>query len=174
QTRKTGAVDYFRAVASTAYANDTPRDTFHSGSTRCVPRHERSSNRQTVIRPRCWVRNEPTMTANEDRKWETEALDPRARLVWLGQEIVAGVVVGLVGTWILDKFLFALDGWVGPAAAVVLALVGVAYALVRHRVGRCGVQGAAIYFGHGLFTLASSEVPFVRIPYVAPAEGPVH
>jgi len=113
------------------------------------------------------------MTANEDRKWETEALDPRARLVWLGQEIVAGVVVGLVGTWILDKFLFALDGWVGPAAAVVLALVGVAYALLRYRVWRFEVQDDAIYFEHGVFTRVHSVVPFVRIQNVDTQRGPI-
>lgn len=113
------------------------------------------------------------MTANEDREWETEALDPRARLVWLGQEIVAGVVVGLVGTWILDRFLFALDGWVGPAAAVVLALVGVAYALLRYRIWRFEVQDDAIYFEHGVFTRVHSVVPFVRIQNVDTQRGPI-
>ena len=113
------------------------------------------------------------MMAADHTDGTMEPLDPRARLVWLLMAVVAGVVVGLGGTWIVDTFLLALDGWVGPVAAVVLAILGAGYALLRYRVWRFEVQDDAIYLERGVFTRVHSVVPFVRIQNVDTQRGPV-
>ncbi|RJS96783.1 hypothetical protein D3261_18755 [Halococcus sp. IIIV-5B] len=102
-----------------------------------------------------------------------ESLDPRARTVWVVFELVVGAVVGLGGTWLVDRFVFALAFWVGPAAAVVLALAGAGYALLRYRIWRFEVQEDAIYLERGVFTRVESVVPFVRIQNVDTQRGPV-
>jgi uncharacterized protein len=102
-----------------------------------------------------------------------ESLDPRARIVWVVFELVIGAVVGLGGTWLVDRFVFEVAFWVGPVVAVVLALAGAGYALLRYRVWRFEVQEDAVYLERGVFTRVESVVPFVRIQNVDTQRGPV-
>ncbi|WP_029601950.1 PH domain-containing protein [Halococcus hamelinensis] len=102
-----------------------------------------------------------------------ESLDPRARVVWVVFELVIGAVVGLGGTWLVDRFVFEIAFWVGPVAAAVLALAGAGYALLRYRVWRFEVQEDAVYLERGVFTRVESVVPFVRIQNVDTKRGPV-
>lgn len=102
-----------------------------------------------------------------------ESLDPRARTVWVVFEALVGVVVGVGGTWLLDRFVLQLDPWVGPLAAAVLALCGAAYAVSRYHVWRFEVQADAVYLERGVFTRVESVVPFVRIQNVDTRRGPV-
>lgn len=102
-----------------------------------------------------------------------ESLDPRVRTVWVAVNAVTGVVVGLGGAWLVDRFAFGLAFWIGPMAAALLALAGVAHALVRYRIWRFEVQEDAVYLERGVFTRVESVVPFVRIQNVDTRRGPV-
>ncbi|EMA51279.1 hypothetical protein C450_12415 [Halococcus salifodinae DSM 8989] len=102
-----------------------------------------------------------------------ESLSPRVRVVWLVLAILGALIVGFGGTWALSRFVLPVDSWVGPAAAVVLAVLGGLYMLLRYRIWRFEIQDDAVYLERGVVTRVDSVVPFVRIQNVDTQRGPI-
>ncbi|THE64765.1 hypothetical protein D8Y22_10935 [Salinadaptatus halalkaliphilus] len=101
-----------------------------------------------------------------------EALHPRIRLLWIGQGVIAAVLVGLVlagvDRWLVDIPTAAYGGVV--AAVLVL---GIAYAVRLYQVWQFELQGDALYLERGVVTFVETAVPFVRVQHVDTQFGPI-
>ena len=91
-------------------------------------------------------------------------LHPRIRLVWILRAIITAVVVGAVGVGVATVFDVSRRMPIG--IAVLLAVGGVIYAVVRYRNWAYVVREDAIYLERGVFTQVRTEVPLVRIQHV--------
>ena len=101
-----------------------------------------------------------------------ERLDSRVRVVWLAGALVVALVGGaLAGT--ADRFTLELGLWVGPVVFVVLAVLGVFFALARYRIWRFAVEADAVTLERGVITRVTSVVPFVRVQHVDTQRGPI-
>lgn len=101
-----------------------------------------------------------------------ERLDSRVRLVWLAVALLVALVVGVV-VGIAERFFLEFGLWVGPAVFVVVAIVGVGYALARYRIWRFEVEDDAVTLERGVITRVTSVVPFVRVQHVDTQRGPI-
>lgn len=98
-------------------------------------------------------------------------LDPRIVAVWVGQSVVAALVLGAaagVAARVLDLTLL-----LPVAVALAVLAVGTGYSALRYRLWRYEVREDAIYLERGVFTRVRTVVPFVRIQHVDTARGPV-
>ncbi|AEH37948.1 PH domain-containing protein [Halopiger xanaduensis] len=101
-----------------------------------------------------------------------EALNPRIRLLWIGQGLLAAVVVG-IGLAAVDQLLVDVPAAaIGGVAALILVL-GVAYAVRLYQVWKFELQADALYLERGVVTFVETAVPFVRVQHVDTQFGPV-
>ncbi|ELZ16713.1 membrane-flanked domain-containing protein [Haloterrigena salina JCM 13891] len=101
-----------------------------------------------------------------------ESLHPRVRLLWIAQEALAAIALG-VGLAAVDRWLVDVPT---VALGVVVALgfvLGVAYAVRRYGVWRFEIESDALYLERGVVTFVETAVPFVRVQHVDTQFGPV-
>jgi membrane protein YdbS with pleckstrin-like domain len=101
-----------------------------------------------------------------------ERLDSRVRVVWLALALFVALVAG-VAVGVANRFTLELGLPVGPVVFVVLALLGVGYALARYRIWRFEVEDDAVTLERGVITRVNAVVPFVRVQHVDTQRGPV-
>ncbi|WP_435129265.1 PH domain-containing protein [Halobaculum sp. D14] len=104
-----------------------------------------------------------------------ETLHPRVRLVWAVGAVVAAAVVGVAAA-VVGRLDLPVPPWL-PATLAVLAVVvavgGVALAVLRYRVWRFEVRDDSLYLVRGVLTRTDTSVPFVRVQHVDTRRGPV-
>jgi membrane protein YdbS with pleckstrin-like domain len=91
-------------------------------------------------------------------------LHPRIRLVWilraLARALVGGGVVAAIA-FVLDRSLL-----LGAGVGLLLAVLGIAHAVLRYRNWAYVVGDDGIYLERGVLTQIRTEVPLVRIQHV--------
>ena len=101
-----------------------------------------------------------------------ERLHPNVRIVWLaGAAIVAGIV--LAAGYAFDRFVVAVGVSLVATVAVVVAVLGIAHAVLRYRAWRFEVQDDALWLHRGVLTKVDTSVPFVRVQHVDTQRGPI-
>lgn len=101
-----------------------------------------------------------------------ERLDSRVRVVWLALALLVALVVGVI-VGIADRFFFGFGLPVGPVIFVVVAVLGMGYALARYRIWRFEVEDDAVTLERGVITRVNAVVPFVRVQHVDTQRGPI-
>jgi len=100
------------------------------------------------------------------------SLDPQVRLLWIGNSLVTAVFFGgLVGA--ASVLLLDWAAWPGAAAFVLLAVLGVVFAVLRYRIWTYEVRPEAVYIERGVLTRIRTIVPHVRIQHVDTQRGPL-
>ncbi|GAB3663334.1 PH domain-containing protein [Halopiger thermotolerans] len=101
-----------------------------------------------------------------------EALNPRIRLLWIGQGLLAAIVVG-VALAAVDQVLFDVPTAAIGGVAVLVLLLGAAYAVRLYQVWQFELQADALYLERGVVTFVETAVPFVRVQHVDTQFGPI-
>ncbi|RKD97075.1 PH domain-containing protein [Halopiger aswanensis] len=101
-----------------------------------------------------------------------EALNPRIRLLWIGQGLLAAIVVGIALAAVDQLFVDVPTVAIVGVAALIL-LLGVAYAVRLYQVWKFELQADALYLERGVVTFVETAVPFVRVQHVDTQFGPV-
>ena len=99
-----------------------------------------------------------------DRNDRMNTLHPRIRLVWILRALARALVGGGIvtaGAFVLDRLLL-----VGVGVGLVLAILGIAHAVLRYRNWAYVVGDDGIYLERGVLTQIRTEVPLVRIQHV--------
>lgn len=101
-----------------------------------------------------------------------ESLHPRIRLLWIGQWLVAAIVLGVVLAGV-DRLLRDVPTSVHAGVVVVVLVLGSAYAVRLYQVWRFELQSDALYLERGVITFVETAVPFVRVQHVDTQFGPI-
>jgi membrane protein YdbS with pleckstrin-like domain len=101
-----------------------------------------------------------------------ETLHPNVRIVWGVSRLVVALLVGVV-VGVIDRFVLHIGMWLGPAAALVVAVCTIPFVLLQYRVWRFEIQEDALYLERGVLTRVESAVPFVRIQHIDTQRGPI-
>ncbi len=101
-----------------------------------------------------------------------ESLHPRIRLLWVAQAAIGAVIVGLIATGV-DSQLRELPVAIPVGAALVVLLLGVAYAVLLYGRWRFELQEDSLYLERGVITFVETSVPFVRVQHVDTRFGPI-
>ena len=106
-----------------------------------------------------------------------EALHSRMRVVWALSAFALAAAVGAVGLalrrLLAAQFSTALPLWAVALAGGVVALVGLAVAVLRYRAWRFAVEDDALYLERGVLTRVETAVPFVRVQHIDTQRGPI-
>ena len=101
-----------------------------------------------------------------------ESLHPRIRILWIAYGVLFGTVAGLafvgINRWVREIPTAAQAG-----TALVVAALGVLYAVRLYQVWRFELQGDALYLERGVITFVETAVPFVRVQHVDTQFGPI-
>jgi membrane protein YdbS with pleckstrin-like domain len=101
-----------------------------------------------------------------------ERLHQRIRFVWsLGaarRALFFAVVVAIAGFFLLDEAY-----WPGPAAFVLVGILGVVHALYRYRRWGYELRADDLYIERGVLTEVRTVVPFVRVQHVDTRRSPL-
>ncbi|ELY53855.1 PH domain-containing protein [Natronococcus jeotgali] len=102
-----------------------------------------------------------------------EPLHPRIRIVWVVRAVLVAaalaVAVAAAQRWLVDSLPSAAAVGVG----LLLALVGVAHALLLFTNWGFELQDDALYLERGVVTFVETSVPFVRVQHVDTQFGPI-
>lgn len=101
-----------------------------------------------------------------------ESLNPRIRIVWVGQALLVAGIVGAIGGT-LDWFVLELGTWFGLAIFALVAALLVIHAILRYRVWRFEIRDDELYLERGVITRVKTVVPYVRIQHVDSRRGPL-
>jgi membrane protein YdbS with pleckstrin-like domain len=101
-----------------------------------------------------------------------ERLDPRVRVAWALGALAPAVGVGVAGV-LLDRFVTPVPAPATAGLALLVAVLGVAHAVLRYRRWRFEVQADALYLERGVVTEVETAVPYVRVQHVDTRRGPV-
>jgi membrane protein YdbS with pleckstrin-like domain len=99
-------------------------------------------------------------------------LDPRVRYQWALGAVVGAAVAGAIAA-VAGLFLFDDPVTFGAGAFLVLAAVGLVFAVLRYRVWRYEVRTDSLFLERGVVTRVRTVVPYVRIQHVDVSRGPV-
>lgn len=98
-------------------------------------------------------------------------LHPRVQVVWVLRAAIFAVFVGVAGA--VANAAVNLPLWMGVGAAVLLLLLGSAFAVARFRRWGYEIRDDALYLERGVLTEVRMVVPFVRIQHVDSRRSPV-
>jgi len=96
----------------------------------------------------------------------------RLRLLWVGRAIVGAAVLTLVGLAV-DRFIVPVGTDRLGFAVLLVAILGVAHALLYYRSWGFEIQGDALFLVRGVLTEVETAVPYVRVQHVDTQRGPV-
>lgn len=105
-----------------------------------------------------------------------ERLDPRIRLLWAFGALLAGLLPGVGAGVVLIVGLNypRLTGIAaGAGLATVIAILGIAYAILRYRAWRFELQDDALYLERGVLTEVRTVLPYVRVQHVDTQRNPI-
>ncbi len=94
-----------------------------------------------------------------------ETLHPRIRFVWSILSLVLALVCGVVVVFV-DRLVVTVGSWPAVVVAVLIAVAGVSYSILRYRRWGFALSDDAIEFEYGVVTIVESVVPYVRIQHV--------
>lgn len=105
-----------------------------------------------------------------------ERLDSRVRLVWTVGALIPAALVAAFG--VVGQVIGVRPGGVSPAlvmgiVGVVIALVGVVFAVFRYRIWGYELRDDSLYLVRGVLTRRDTSVPFVRVQHVDTRRSPV-
>lgn len=101
-----------------------------------------------------------------------ESLNPRIRIVWVGQALLLAGILGAIGG-ALEWFVLELGRWFGPAIFALVGALLVIHAFLRYRVWRFEIRDDELYLERGVITRVKTVVPYVRIQHVDSRRGPL-
>ncbi|MFB6093732.1 MAG: PH domain-containing protein [Halanaeroarchaeum sp.] len=101
-----------------------------------------------------------------------QRLDSRVRLVWAIAGLVSAVVLGGIAVALL-AILLDWPIWPGIVLGVLVAVIGVGYAVLRYRIWRFDVQEDALFLDRGVLTRIRTVVPYVRVQHVDTRRNPI-
>ena len=102
---------------------------------------------------------------------DRRTLSPLVRVQWAIRVLVSALVVGAVVTALAGRL--GIDPRLGVGLAVLIALLGLVWVLLRYRVWAYEVRADALYLQRGVLTHTRTVVPYVRIQHVDTTRGPV-
>lgn len=103
---------------------------------------------------------------------ELERLNPRVRLVWIGESLITAAILAAVIGAIAWNFEYP---YVEIAAGLfaVVALLGVIHAILRYRIWGFIVRDDSLYLQRGVLIRVQTVVPYVRIQHVDTRRSPI-
>lgn len=101
-----------------------------------------------------------------------ESLHPRIRLLWIAQWVILAIVLG-VALAAIDQFVVEVPTAVQAGSALVVAFLGIVYAIRLYQLWQFELQEDALYLERGVITFVETAVPFVRVQHVDTQFGPI-
>lgn len=101
-----------------------------------------------------------------------QTLEPQIQGVWALQSAVSAAVLGLIAG-VASTLLDPGGPWVGGVVFVVVALLGIAFSVLRYRIWAYQVRTDSLYLRRGVLTRVNTVAPYVRIQHVDTRRGPL-
>jgi membrane protein YdbS with pleckstrin-like domain len=113
---------------------------------------------------------------------EYERLDRRAIISWRIGRIIGMVIVIIIfsiGIFIVRNFSFyqKIGTYVYSAAGLIIAymLFGIiVYPIIEYRQWRYAISEDKVEIKHGIFFIAASIIPIIRIQHISVSQGPIN
>ena len=96
----------------------------------------------------------------------------RVRLLWVARALVTAVVIAVIG-YVVDRFALSLGVVLLALGFALVAILGIAHALLYYRSWRFEIQDDALYLVRGVVTEVETAVPYVRVQHVDTQRGPL-
>lgn len=99
-------------------------------------------------------------------------LDPRVRYEWAVGAVVGAGIAGAIAA-VVGLFLFDSPVTFGGGTFLLLASIGLLFAVLRYRVWWYEVRTDSLFLERGVVTRVRTVVPYVRIQHVDVSRGPI-